>query len=472
MTGGYESAAVARRFGEGKRCARSAFACSFCGRPIRTRAGSRRPGRFASFEAVQYLAKMRILLSLLCSLASLPAAALSLPAAPVPEELAWVQYAARGVEVRAVTSAAACPVALADGKELPLLQRSAPDARFPAQSCAALLPAGTASLEVGGRRLPLPKAAPKRIVLVGDTGCRLKGNHFQACNDPAAWPFAQVVRAPLELKPDLVIHLGDYLYREAPCPEGNDGCKGTASGDSLATWQSDFLRPAAPLLTGAPWLLLRGNHEECSRGGQGWSRLFDPEPFDERSGCNGPAPLLRADLGEVEVAALDSASIDHKRLEPALAAQVRAQLAALDGPGQKPLWMFLHRPPYGVVSLSKDGQMVGGNATLAAAFEGRPARLQYYFSGHQHTFQVLAFADQSPAQLVTGHGGTALDEPFEGSLEGVVVAGKKISASWRQSGQFGFSTLVREPQGWVLTNHDREGRATLRCELAGSVSCR
>ena len=41
---------------------------------------------------------------------------------------------------------------------------------------------------VAGRALPLPKANPQRIVVLGDTGCRIKAAErvFQACNDTAA----------------------------------------------------------------------------------------------------------------------------------------------------------------------------------------------------------------------------------------------------------------------------------------------
>ena len=60
------------------------------------------------------------------------------------------------------------------------------------------------------------------------------------------------------------------------------GCAGSPYGDNWAVWQKDFFDPAAPLLAAAPWVLVRGNHELCSRGGHGWFRLLDPHP-----GCGG-----------------------------------------------------------------------------------------------------------------------------------------------------------------------------------------
>jgi phosphodiesterase/alkaline phosphatase D-like protein len=81
-----------------------------------------------------------------------------------------------------------------------------------------ILPSGITSAVVDGLPLPLPKTYPQRLVVVGDTGCRLKDEEaFQACHDAQAWPFESIARSAARWRPDLVIHLGDYLYRESPC---------------------------------------------------------------------------------------------------------------------------------------------------------------------------------------------------------------------------------------------------------------
>ena len=46
---------------------------------------------------------------------------------------------------------------------------------------------------------------------------------------------------------------------------------------------------AAPLLAVAPWIVTRGNHEECARAGQGWSRFLDVRPFAAAMSCDDPA---------------------------------------------------------------------------------------------------------------------------------------------------------------------------------------
>jgi hypothetical protein len=134
-------------------------------------------------------------------------------------------------------------------------------------------------------------ALVRRIVLVGDTGCRLKKaeDAWQACNDPEAWTFAEVARAAAAAHPDLVLHVGDYHYRENACPEGHAGCTGSPWAYGWDAWDADFFSPAAPLLAAAPWVMVRGNHEECARAGQGWWLLLDPHPLSGNTGCADPA---------------------------------------------------------------------------------------------------------------------------------------------------------------------------------------
>ena len=47
--------------------------------------------------------------------------------------------------------------------------------------------------------LPLPVAKPERILVLGDTGCRIKGAAIQACNDADKWPFPRLAAAAAAL---------------------------------------------------------------------------------------------------------------------------------------------------------------------------------------------------------------------------------------------------------------------------------
>jgi hypothetical protein len=97
-----------------------------------------------------------------------------------------------------------------------------------------------------------------------------------------------VATAAASLRPDLVIHVGDYHYRETACPSGNRGCAGSPWGYGWDAWDADLFTPAQALLAAAPWIVVRGNHESCFRAGQGWWRFLDPRPLVPGRDCNDP----------------------------------------------------------------------------------------------------------------------------------------------------------------------------------------
>jgi hypothetical protein len=162
---------------------------------------------------------------------------------------------------------------------------------FPVLVCEKPIPPSARRAAIAGRALPLPKASPRRIVVLGDTGCRIKTSDraFQACNDTAQWPFAAVAGAASDARPDLVIHVGDYHYRENACPDGNPGCAGSPWGYGWDAWEADLFAPAERLMRAAPWIVVRGNHESCHRAGQGWWRFLDPRPLAPGQDCNAAA---------------------------------------------------------------------------------------------------------------------------------------------------------------------------------------
>src|SRR5271163_4964195 len=170
----------------------------------------------------------------------------------------WVQLGPDGSSsVRAITEDA-CPSVLFDGTAVPMSVRAEPAQSFggvkPAQqfqvrSCEVVVPAGAIAATLDGKPLPLPRPNPQRIVVFGDTGCRLlTGDPTQECNDPKAWPFPTIAAAAAATRPDLVIHVGDYEYRETACPAGNAGCAGSPYGYGWDAWNVDFFAPAAPLM--------------------------------------------------------------------------------------------------------------------------------------------------------------------------------------------------------------------------------
>lgn len=397
-------------------------------------------------------------------------------AAPPPADQAWVQLTDRGPEARLITSAARCPDAMVDGKPLAMRQRAGPTADFPVTVCALVLPTGAARALIGARVLPLPVAAPRRIVVFGDTGCRLKGDAIQNCDDPAAWPFATVARLAAAHHPDLVIHVGDYYYRESRCP-ASAGCGDSPWGDNWTTWSADFFAPAAPLLAAAPWVIVRGNHEDCQRGGPGWFRLLDnaAAPLD----CPATSAPMALDVGGLTLYVLDSSGTDDRHAPPPLVASFARQLDILAArPPAGPAWIVTHRPIWGLVPLATVGPIGPFEAPInateqAAAHERSLSAVQMVVSGHIHHFASFAFAGDRPAQLVAGTGGDVGEPGDTPRLLSDTVNIDGLNAQRFGFDRYGFLVLERAGADWVGDFFDVSDHAIAHCRLvARALTCR
>ncbi len=378
----------------------------------------------------------------------------------------WVQMAPGGVaEARAVVQGAACPVAIVDGTKIPMDVRAAPDDKFPVLLCAVTLAPAVQHVSMLGQDLPLPKPAPTRILVLGDTGCRIKGRKIQACNDPAAWPFPEVAVQAAKLKPDLVIHVGDYLYRETPCPAGELRCIGSPFGDNWTTWAADFFTPADPLLAAAPWVIVRGNHEECSRAGAGFLRLLGPLTFAEGAPCTEHVAPYAVPLGAVNLVVMDNASAVDRDPSDELVKTYSADFAALPALASKPTWLAMHHPIWGVVKLQL-GIVTGGNSTLMQAQDatGIPRDVDLMLAGHIHTFEAINYEKTIPPQLVVGEGGDILDSAPP-DLGGLTVGAVKIADGLSLPG-YGFLLLTHVGDRWTVDVFDASGTRERTCSFA------
>lgn len=378
----------------------------------------------------------------------------------------WTQYGISGLEVRAATDAGTCPAASIDGTSFAMQSRATPDEAFPFLACALPLAPNVKKVSVDGTSLPLPVSAPQRIAVLGDTGCRLKDIYIQSCNDPVQWPFGVIAATIAAKKPDLIIHVGDYHYRETPCPPGDAGCAGSPYGDNWAAWHEDFFKPVKPLLQSAPWVFVRGNHEECKRGGRGWSRLLEPADFDAIRQCNRTTEPYLVHLPSVTLAIIDTATAPEPNLDTKRAEAYRKQYASLPRDGG-PVWLLQHRPIWstgGTVA----GLPFGDNKTLAEAARNTLApNVQLMLSGHHHIFQVLSYMEDLPAQLVVGHGGDYLNFGRTTSPSGWVINGVTVKSGLHVTGQFGFVMMESQGGSWAVTNYDRTGAPQQSCVVTG-----
>lgn len=383
----------------------------------------------------------------------------------------WTQYSIAGLEARAATDAGTCPAANIDGKVVPMLSRAMPDEAFPLSACSLPLAATVKTVSIDSKPLPLGAPAPKRIAILGDTGCRLKEIYTQSCNDPAQWPFGVIAAAIAAKKPDLIIHVGDYHYRETPCPSGDAGCAGSPYGDNWDAWREDFFKPVAPLLQSAPWVFVRGNHEDCKRGGRGWSRMLEPADFDAIRQCNRTTEPYLVHLPNVTLAVVDTATAPEPTLDTRRAEAFRKQYASLPRDAG-PVWLLQHRPIWstgGTVA----GLPFGDNKTLAEAARNTLApNVQLMLSGHHHIFQVLSYVENLPAQLVVGHGGDYLNLGRTIDPAGLVINGITVKSGLHVTGQFGFAIMESQGDAWTVTNYDRTGAPQHTCAVAGrQASC-
>ncbi len=273
-----------------------------------------------------------------------------------------------------------------------------------------------------------------------------------------------------------MIHVGDYYYRETPCPDGDAACAGSPYGDRWATWKAEVFDPAAPLLAAAPWVFVRGNHEECKRGGAGWFRLFDAAPAAKT--CPAQSDTFAIELGGLRLYVVDSSDTDDLIANDPVVDTFVARLKGVAHADAEPSWIVTHRPVWNVLRLG--GFLAGGPPSASERAAVRRSDLtgvDLVMSGHVHNFASISFGQARPAQLIVGTGGDTLDldaapPPASGTPE---VDGLPSDAF--SMGRFGYFVLDRDRDrdgaGWRGTFHDLKDRVVAACRLKGrALTCR
>jgi hypothetical protein len=374
---------------------------------------------------------------------------------------------------------------------------------------------------VAGTALPLPKANPQKIVVIGDTGCRMQGGsppQFQNCNDPTQYPFATIAALAAAQQPDLVLHVGDYQYRETECPAGMSsasGCGGSPWGYGWDTWEADFFSPGAPLLAAAPWIMVRGNHEACNRAGQGWYRFLDTNPYDAvTKNCNSPSndttatggnyndPYLVSINTSTQLVLFDTAFIP--KTLPATSStpymtyyselQAAGMLVASPPAGVSFNWWANHHPILGYQTTPVTTAAPGVTPIFNAVFPNTyfPPNINLALHGHVHTFQAIDFTQGTAADggtyshaatLVSGNAGDNLDIALpwpvpQGPVPGVTVASEGdagTGSAMANSAAFGYMVLTyqTDTNTWLMTEYrvDNSVRDTCTVQASGQMSC-
>jgi hypothetical protein len=293
-------------------------------------------------------------------------------------------------------------------------------------------------------------------------------------------PFDAIAVQAARTPTDLVIHVGDYNYRGTPgtiavrgggpravydagdtvpddpqcqldSPYVSQNAGYSEQPDAWEAWRDDFFAPAAPLLAAAPWAVVRGNHELCSRAGPGWFYFLDPGAAPALGGVGErecppqgddaplPPPVLPylvmtppyvLDLGTLRLAMVDSANACDAHAPSITTALYTAQLDEVlaDAPPDTTTWIATHRPLWVALDMTGTSLALTLQQAWAAARASQPtAPIELVVGGHVHAFQSATFAATAlarPPQLVVGNSGIALDEhapngAFAASLDGV-----------------------------------------------------
>ena len=393
---------------------------------------------------------------------------------------AWLQYGSTGLEARAIVGAGTtCPRFQVDGVTVAMTARALDGPDFPVVSCASTVSNSAHTIVVGTTVLPSPTTSAGRILVLGDTGCRMASGWYQNCSGSGTgtpWNFAAVATTVAAEQPDLIVHVGDYVYREAECDTvAQPGCAGSPWGDKWATWEADFFAPSLPLLDVAPWIVTRGNHEDCDRNYQGWLRFLDGRALAGSDLTDAGCPLFsspyKVSFDEVDFLVLNTTTDPSTSgLDPS--SQTRytddfTQAAALVTPGRA-TWTVTHRPFWGVDADWQDpSSLEVTDTTLQAAIAAMPggawpAEVDVALAGHIHLFETLSFPDGRPHQVISGDAGTAQDSAITTQAiadNPQVFTQLGITPDDFQSYRdFGYVLLEPAPSGgWTVTVKDLDG---------------
>ena len=419
-----------------------------------------------------------------CAMSSFHAAA---------QEVSYVVMGPDGAVARAILQKdVPCPAINVDGAQQQMDVRAKPNPSdrndaFPVTVCEKLIPPSAKFASISGKALPLPKDTLANIVVIGDTGCRMKAasgdiedqedGESQSCNRRSKWPFAKVSSAAAAVKPDLVIHVGDYLYRASECGDP-DRCQGSPYGDDWPAWNADFFSPAKDLLAAAPWIITRGNHEICRRAGVGYFRLLDPVLARGQvpPPCADNIPPYNLTVAGKEFILLDSSGgSDQDPPPPGDVERYRTQFSSLKPAPNS--WLISHRPIWGVKTRDRFINQSLHNA-LPAPDHLLPTEIELVLSGHIHLWEAIGFTDRLSPQFVVGDGGTKLVKDINKTAKhrfpDKEIWERKVDVKGSRSEQeWGFTQFTPRAGGWTARLRGANGGKLVKCTVVkGEVDCR
>jgi hypothetical protein len=416
-----------------------------------------------------------------------------------------------------------CPTIQQDEETVVMRRRSPPSrAAFPVAICEVSLRANSVA-RLENRILPARPVEANNIVVIGDTGCRIvHHSQEQSCFDDEGWPFQRIALKAVAQTTDqsFVLHLGDLHYREHACIDSHLRCGGSPYGDNWETWEAEFFRPADPLLRKAPWIIMRGNHEDCARAGAGWVFFFASLDHPGDAACKDDLDRYNVTIGKTQdnrkrlLAVMDTANAGSKFASKKRGEGYVKSLDFLEGNAKalgehkSEIWLAVHQPLWlrnmnGFQDDHKDGD---GNACESPKEKLSPIRKKLesdqtklatvVLAGDTHAFQFFRPESSTvPIQIVAGNGGTMLDRLHKKAEQGSKCPTKDengvpqidaeqtlrtkpdesvtsfgVKGSAMTFVQHGFTVLQREGSKWTATQFDSAGGKIVACWFSEVLS--
>lgn len=332
---------------------------------------------------------------------------------------AWTQLIdANTMSIRAIVAGnGKCPRVESNGTKQRMSVRATPEAGNPGQFsntvCEFNLRRDNLMRKVDGINVPGVPDEIKYVAIIGDTGCRVSKwvSQVQDCHNLHDWPMKTVADTVSAERADLVIHVGDYLYREAQCK--NPQQCGDVWGYNWPSWNADWFLPSARLRQTKALLLSRGNHEACDRAWRGWSRYLAPGPYQQGAVCVDRAKPFVVEFKKFRTVMYDSSDISASSTAVPDFSNIPANKNNL------PTWFVTHRPFWAAYNAEPYGDYsYAGDTVMRTAFENTSKEFQrlttLLVSGHVHYAQSINHAKTDkisnwPLQLIIGHSGTELN---------------------------------------------------------------
>lgn len=135
-------------------------------------------------------------------------------------------------------------------------------------------------------------------------------------------------------------------------------------------WELDFFKPAKPSFKKTPWILVRGNHEDCNRAHEGYSQMLATAPFSETCLAYEEPDIIA--LKDLTIVNFDSSSLpDSIMADEKITKMWTNRLLAinkqLEVNKHKSIWFVSHKPLYGLVKMGT--QAAPTNINLKKYFE-------------------------------------------------------------------------------------------------------